>query len=516
MTAVADREASAPDFDLAVIGSSFSGSLTAIIARRLGYRVLLLERGQHPRFAIGESSTPLAALLWESLATRFDLPRLLPLAKWGTWQATYPKIGCGLKRGFTFLHHRLDQGKTSSRDRENELLVAASPNDSIADTHWYRPDFDQFLVQEAISAGVEYVDRTEITNWQRGSAFHRLTGTQLGVPVVFTSRWLVDATGPRGFAHRHLDLHETSFTGYPQTEAHFSHFRQVDRWDETFPLPGEPPYPLDDAALHHVFEDGWMWVLRFNNGITSAGFALKKEAASQGSIPLEQRWKRRLERLPQVARQFQRAIPIRRFESTPQLSYRANSAVGERFVLLPMAAGFVDPLLSTGFPLTLLGIERLSESWARHGLDTPISHYEEETFGDLDATAALIGTLYASLDRPRVFQSLSMLYFAAASYTETARRLGRPALAPGFLLRKHPSFGPGTLECLRLARQGHSDAVDSRVKQVIEPFNIAGLADPAKANWYPARASDLYSGCEKLKSTPGEISEMLQRAGFAE
>ena len=97
------------DFDIAVVGSGFGGSLLAMIARRLGRSVILLERGRHPRFAIGESSTPLANLLLEELARRYDLPRLLPLAKWGSWQRTYPHIACGLKRGFTFYHHRFGQ-----------------------------------------------------------------------------------------------------------------------------------------------------------------------------------------------------------------------------------------------------------------------------------------------------------------------------------------------------------------------------------------------------------------------
>src|SRR5213595_76719 len=96
-------------FDLCVIGSGFAGSLMAMIARRLGLSVILLERGSHPRFAIGESSTPLANLLLEELARRYDLARLLPLAKWGSWQKAYPQIACGLKRGFTFYHHQFDQ-----------------------------------------------------------------------------------------------------------------------------------------------------------------------------------------------------------------------------------------------------------------------------------------------------------------------------------------------------------------------------------------------------------------------
>src|SRR5215813_12716556 len=93
------------DFDIAIIGSGFGGSLMALIARKLGRSVVLLERGRHPRFAIGESSTPLANLLLEELADRYDLPRLRPLSKWGTWQRTYPHVACGKKRGFSFFVH---------------------------------------------------------------------------------------------------------------------------------------------------------------------------------------------------------------------------------------------------------------------------------------------------------------------------------------------------------------------------------------------------------------------------
>ena len=52
-------------FDIAIVGSGFSGSLLAILCRRLGRSVVLIERGSHPRFAIGESSSPLANLVLE-------------------------------------------------------------------------------------------------------------------------------------------------------------------------------------------------------------------------------------------------------------------------------------------------------------------------------------------------------------------------------------------------------------------------------------------------------------------
>ena len=90
--------------------------------------MVLLERAKHPRFAMGESSTPLTNLLLEELATRYDLASIKPLAKWGTWQRAYPEVACGLKRGFTFYHHTLGTDAGAERDRSKELLIAARPN----------------------------------------------------------------------------------------------------------------------------------------------------------------------------------------------------------------------------------------------------------------------------------------------------------------------------------------------------------------------------------------------------
>ena len=90
------------DTDLAIVGSGFGGSLLAMIARRLGLGVALLERGTHPRFAIGESASPLAGVIIEQLAARYDLPRLAPLASYGAWRRQYPHVTCGQKRGFTY------------------------------------------------------------------------------------------------------------------------------------------------------------------------------------------------------------------------------------------------------------------------------------------------------------------------------------------------------------------------------------------------------------------------------
>jgi tripartite-type tricarboxylate transporter receptor subunit TctC len=70
-------------------------------------------------------------------------------------------------------------------------------------------------------------------------------------------------------------------------------------------------------------------------------------------------------------------------------------------VLLPSAAGFVDPPLSTGFPLTLLGVSRLAEilavGWNSPGVEQRLNNYARLTLQELDAAARLVSALYANL-----------------------------------------------------------------------------------------------------------------------
>src|SRR5687768_1679090 len=388
-----------------------------MIAARLGHRVMLFERGSHPRFAIGESASPLAGVVIEQLADRYDLPRLRPLSAYGTWQRAYPGIVCGLKRGFTYFKHERGQTYRPHADRSNQLLVAASPTDELSDTHWLRSDVDQFLVREAIALGVDYLDRAELDgiDWNAdGSA--TLNGARQGSRVRVRTRLIVDATGPNGFLSRMLGLSNAGFDRYPHTQALFSHFTGVARCDEMpdygfssapSPLAPLPPFAPDDAAVHHVFDGGWMWVLRFGNGVTSAGVAVTDALAADLRLADgEPAWRRLLGRFPSIAAQFADAAPTRPFTWMPRLAWRAQQVCGPGWAMLPSAAAFVDPLFSTGIPLTLLGIERVALLLAR-GLPpreaphegAPYANYNEVTLAEADHTARFIAGCYAAFPR---------------------------------------------------------------------------------------------------------------------
>ena len=503
-----------------------------MIAQRLGRSVLLLEKGKHPRFAIGESSTPLSNILFEQLTTRYDLPALAPLAKWGNWQRAYPQVACGLKRGFTFYHHTLGAPSSADTERRGQLLVAASPHDAIADTHWYREEFDHLLVQQAQKLGVEYRDEVTLRNVVESDTTISLEGERRGEAFCIHARFLVDATGPRGFLHHALGLGEIPLPDFPATQALFSHFTGIGRLDDGSPqerlspdASQFPPYPVDDAAVHHVFDGGWIWVLKFNNGITSAGVAATDTTAqtlrfSEG----EAAWQRLVDSIPELRKQFVNAKPTRGFTYMPRLAFRSKSVLGKRWALLPSAAGFVDPLLSTGFPLTLLGVTRLAElledHWDKPDFSIYLKAYAEKTDAELLAAARLIGCLYRTMDRFPMFVSISMLYFAAASFAESARRLQKRHLAPSFLLHDDARFGPAMRECLALAAQSKTETeMHDAAKQIaatIGPINIAGLCTAARNNWYAVDARDLLENAHKLESTREELNQLLQSCGFWE
>ena len=196
-------------------------------------------------------------------------------------------------------------------------------------------------------------------------------------------------------------------------------------------------------------------MLRFNNGITSAGAASDDLAPRPAARTKARRhgsgcWRR----LPSVARSVRAARAVAAVRPRAAAGVPQRAVCGPRWALLPSAAGVIDPLLSTGFPLTLLGILRLVDvldhdvGAARSG-GGAVAVRADETLGELDATERLVAALYATMSDSALFKRLSLLYFAAASFSETARRLGRPERAPGFPAAQHSAFGPELRACTR-------------------------------------------------------------------
>ena len=124
---------------------------------------------------------------------------------------------------------------------------------------------------------VDTGDYVELTGERRGrkqvgsrTLRHRCHGsTRMSIPLTWPSA--------------------TRFTGLSGNTGALQSFPGVKRAVENTVthIPDGPPYPIEDAAVHHVFDGGWMWLLHFNNGVTSAGVAATEAMAQRASASLK-------------------------------------------------------------------------------------------------------------------------------------------------------------------------------------------------------------------------------------
>ena len=459
---------------VAVVGSGFAGSLLARILAVQGHDVVLLERGTHPRFAIGESSTPLANLTLERLAQRYGLDDCHDLAAHGRWVARFPELRRGLKRGFTFYRHHPGRPFANAGVRSERLLVGASPNDHVADNHWLRADVDHHFVRAAADAGVEYRDRVDMTP---------------EMLQALRADFVIDASGPGGFLARHLAIPSRLRRMHTKAGLLFSHFDGVRLMPDVVPNLPPGPYPEDWAAVHHIIEEGWLYSLRFDHGVTSAGFLLTQPIRDAP----EPAWRALLQRYPTMGALFGDAQPLFPLQYKPRIQHRLARATGPGWAMLPHAYAFVDPLFSTGIAWGLRAIERLALLF-EHGCvpgERDLARYETLLSAEADQIDWLVAGAYRAMARFDLFAAQAMIYFAAVSFAEIRQRMHptENVAWSGFLGVGDPHLGGVPHASLRRLRHTRT-AADRRefvkwVTRTIAPRNVCGLANPTAHHLYP-------------------------------
>ena len=135
-----------------------------------------------------------------------------------------------------------------------------------------------------------------------------------------------------------------------------------------------------------------------------------------------------------------------------------------------------------------------------------LSEYAGVTAAEADHTARFIAGCYAGFSRFRDFTAYSMFYFAAASFSEMARRLDQPT--PGFLAAADRGFADAMA---RLSPAGAED-IDAGVRDATAHLNVAGLCDPGKRNWYDLDVEDTVRAASKLGVSADVVRGMLLAA----
>ncbi|MCA9008803.1 MAG: FAD-dependent oxidoreductase [Planctomycetaceae bacterium] len=503
-----------PSFDVCILGAGFGGSLLAWILAKQGRRVLLLDRGQHPRFAIGESSTPVGNMTLRRLAAEYSMPELLALSRYGTWKETFPDLGVGCKRGFSYFFHTASQPFCTDSEHSGELLVAANANDATADTHWVRADIDAWLCQQARLAGAVVRERTIVTDLARDNQWCLQLSTHENDagPVADSIRadYLVDATGGAAATSPWLPIQNVRTRMTTNSRALFAHFSHVGDWTKLMSDFGysvkDHPFDCDQAAQHHVIDEGWLWALRFSHNLASIGFMFDCHPRSGrvSNIQLDSTdpadlWRSMLAKYPALQSMLSDArivAPTTGIQLSKRIQTRWAPCAGDGWALLPSTAGFVDPLHSTGIAHTLLGVERLTKRLLQPSCtDAAASEWSQRYTRVVDAELSMIDQLvqlcYLTRHEPIRFTSSVMLYFAAVTSYERQANKGPAATQPAFLLAKNSDWCHVVSDICQRAKAHASGSAcvsavefENVVRRQIAAFNVAGLCDPDAHRMY--------------------------------
>ena len=309
------------DADVLIIGAGPAGSVAARMLKKLGHRVVILEKEQFPRFSIGESL----------------LPQCMEFLEEADLLAAVTAEGFQFKNGAAFSL----AGKLTEFDFSEKFSAGWGTTFQVP-----RARFDQVLANGAEEAGVPIHYRQTIVAAEFGAPGHaRLISVDAeGARREWTATMVMDASGFGRVLPRLLDL-ETPSSLSPR-QALFTHIEdciEAADYDRNKILIG----------IHPIHRDIWYWLIPFSNGrsslgvVTSVGFLDERVGG-----PLEVLREMAFEepRLAQLLKNSRFDTPANRIGG-----YSANvkQLYGENFVLLGNAGEFLDPVFSSGVTIAL-------------------------------------------------------------------------------------------------------------------------------------------------------------------
>lgn len=303
------------DFDVIIAGGGPAGSTAATLLVQQGHRVLLLEKGQHPRFHIGESMLPYS----EPVIQRLGLD----------WSQ-----GNVFKAGAVFIDEAIDQRMFFQLSGEHRAYQVER---SVFD----RQLFDNASRQGATTRQHCPVEALTIDPEQ----------VQVQTPDgPFSGRYLVDATGRAallGRQHRSLQrLHQLG------AFALYSHFE---------PVVGTQADQLFESGNIWILmvDIGWLWVIPLAGRRVSVGLVVRGRKPED--MTTEALFQRYLSRSPLLLRLLAEARQCWPARSEANFSYLNHKRYGIRYISIGDAAGFLDPVFSSGVFLALTGAARAAD-----------------------------------------------------------------------------------------------------------------------------------------------------------
>lgn len=303
-------------YEAIVVGGGPAGSTAATLLARHGHRVLLLEKDRHPRFHIGESMLPFS----EEVVQRLGID----------WSQ-----GNQFKSGALFLDE--------SSGRSMHFPLSATRRAYQIE----RAPFDQRLFENAAAHGVDTHEEEKVV--AVSCLPERVDiATDRGE---YRARYLIDATGRNALMGRkHRTISRIENLGRFAVFSHYAAIPGNEEAEELFRT-GNIYVPVVDI--------GWIWIIPLYGRRLSVGLVVQRERP--GDCDVEDLFRRYVAGSPLLGRLLdgaERCAPIR---VEADFSYANRQRHGLRYACCGDAAGFLDPVFSSGVFLAFTSAARVAD-----------------------------------------------------------------------------------------------------------------------------------------------------------
>lgn len=290
------------DYDVVVAGGGPAGSTAATLLARYGHSVLLLERDRHPRFHIGESMLPNMTPIMDRLGMDWSKGNLR-------------------KQGAEFI----DEATTR---RVYFSFASQAPTFQVE-----RARFDARLFENAARQGADTCQSEAIVKVDCRARGVTATSSRAS----YRCRYFIDATG-RG-----------KLMGRAQRS--IRRLNNLGRF-ALYSCYGNASSP----ATAHLFETGiiqivlldigWLWIIPLTGRRLSVGLVVKKNRPE--GVTNHQLLQHSIKRSPTLTALLEGAEPIFENRGEADFSYINRKRHGPRYACCGDAAGFLDPVFSSG------------------------------------------------------------------------------------------------------------------------------------------------------------------------